>query len=156
MLTGIKRGPLNIRASLIAIVVVVVVTLFNPLYISAEAPPGTDNVTNVNLYPSDNLTVILSATDLEAAITTAATAHAGALSNAWEDLLGTIFGILFVLMFNIFAFWHRERVLYIIAGFCTLLYGFQYVSSDQAYISWLLGIFGVFTITVKGFFDRKK
>lgn len=48
-----------------------------------------------------------------------------------------------MIFINILAYWHRDRVLYLLAGFACLLFGFSYWGSS-AYLSILVALLGIY------------
>ena len=127
----------------------------------AFTPPGqgTDNATDVILWQGDNVTLTaanvtitdnITITDLQVALIAAAEAQTEDIG----EIADTVIGFILVLVFAGLAYWHRDRLLYIIAGLAFITYGFSYLSTS-IYISILLVLLGAYSF-LKAWLDRKE
>lgn len=73
---------------------------------------------------------------------------------ALTEMLGMVGGALLIFGITFLAFWHRDRVLYILTGFAWLLFGFDFYRTS-AYVSIILAMLGIYCF-VKAAWDRKK
>lgn len=125
----------------------------------------TDNATNFDLSlglvyyrawsdnstGSDNETVGWSTTYAEASLGEFVVRELTALLGS---VSGTILTLIPLILLSILAFWHRDRLLYVLTGFAFLIFGFSFYRTS-VYISIILAILGVYCF-VKAAWDRKK
>ena len=68
--------------------------------------------------------------------------------------MSSLMTFIITLMLTFFAYWHRDRALYVLCGLALIAYGFFYFTSS-GYLSILLVLFGIFSF-IKAWWDRPK
>lgn len=48
-----------------------------------------------------------------------------------------------MIFINVLAYWHRDKFLYLLAGFACLLFGFEFWGTST-YLSLLIGVLGIY------------
>lgn len=118
------------------------VTVFMP----ATIVSATDNVTvvatdNFTIGFSDNLTIQTSGN-----VTISGDVGIENLVESFEDIvdqvLAALIGLAIVVLLVVLAFWHREPILYVMASFSFILYGFS-LWTTSSYLSILLVVAGI-------------
>ena len=135
-----------------------VLTLSIAVFMPATLASATDNVTSVatdnfTIGFSDNLTVLNTGN-----ITISGDVNLEGLTESLQDIvdkiLTTLVGLAIIIMLVILAFWHRDPIMYVLAGFSFILYGFTLWTTSW-YLSILLVVAGM-ALFVKARVDRKK
>jgi hypothetical protein len=81
------------------------------------------------------------------------TAAMTALTGTINDIFAQVLILTIVLVMVAVAYWHRERMLYILAGAGLLVLTVKYfISADDWYLAFILLIFSVYSF-IKGFLD---
>ena len=105
---------------------------------------------NVTLSPIEVNPATVTIDGLEAALTNAITAQTDAITNIVNDIVG----IVLVLGLVVLTYWRRIPMLYALAGFALIVFGFSYYSTSTL-TSILLVVAGIMTITLT-FWDGGK
>lgn len=121
-----------------------------PLLIAVIMPVGTASATdNVTVVSTDNFTVGFSdnlTIQISDNITIAGDIGIPILVESFEDkvdqVLAALIGLVIIVLLVILAFWHREPILYVLAGFSFILYGFT-LWTISSYLSILLVVAGL-------------
>jgi len=120
--------------------------LLGAVFMPAEIVSATDNVTyvatdNFTIGFSDNLTVQISGN-----VTIDGDVGVDGLAESFEDIvdqgLAALIGLAIVVLLVVLAFWHRQPILYVLAGFSFILYGFT-LWTTSSYLSILLVVAGL-------------
>lgn len=125
----------------------------------------TDNATNFDLFlglvryrawsdnstGSDNETAGWSTTYAEASLGEFAVRE---LTELLGSISGTMLTLIPLVLISLLAFWHRDRLLYILTGFALLIFGFSFYRTS-VYISIILALLGIYCF-VKAAWDKKK
>lgn len=117
--------------------------------------PSVTYADNVTAVSSDNFTIGFTAnlTSVQDAFTAASEAHAYIIAANQLSIFNSVLGAILVLFINILAYWHKERWLYVLAGFAFILYGFSYFSTNS-YIGILLVLAGLYNFVIKAWLQR--
>jgi len=105
-----------------------VLTLSIAVFMPATLASATDNVTDV---AADNT-----------------------IQGTVDRALAALIGLVVIIFLVILAFWHRDPIMYVLAGFSFILYGFTLWTTSW-YLSILLVVAGM-ALFVKARVDRKK
>jgi len=71
----------------------------------------------------------------------------------FDNILPQVIFLLLVVIITVLAYWHKERLLYIFAGFAQMLYGFSYFSINT-YISIVFVLLGIYSL-IKAWLKRR-
>jgi hypothetical protein len=158
----------KIAVSLLLAVIVVagiigIVLDVTPSYAFSPPSQGSDNATDVIIWYGDNMTLNA---DISGNVTIpGVTDLVSAVEQASEDIIDelqiinvSIIILALVLFIAILAFWHRDRIMYIVAGLLFVVVGFGFsttIISDETLLSISLVITGM-AIFLKAFAGGKK
>lgn len=137
--------------------VIIVLLLLLEVLTPAAVAMATDNVSvstdNFTIGFSDNLTVLNTGN-----ITISGDIGIEGLNDTLDDIidkvLSAVIGLFIIILLAVLAFWGRDPLIYVLAGFGFLLYGFAFWTTSS-YMSILLVIAGI-TLIAKAWADRKK
>lgn len=123
-----------------------ILLLLVAVFMPSTIVSATDNVTvvatdNFTIGFSDNLTIQTSGN-----VTISGVVGIDGLVESFEDIvdqvLAAIIGLAIILLLVILAFWHRDPIMYVLAGFSFILYGFS-LWTTSGYLSILLVVAGI-------------
>ena len=120
----LKMG--NTMKRLLAVLLVLMLSI--AVFMPATLASATDNVTDV---AADNT-----------------------IRGTIDRALAALIGLVVIIFLVILAFWHRDPIMYVLAGFSFILYGFTLWTTSW-YLSILLVVAGM-ALFVKARVDRKK
>lgn len=141
-----KRRKLKTTIAVLLLALFLLVISASPIY---AVDTSSSNVTYVY---TDNFTIgfagplaftaTIDTSDIESTMMAAANVTANSITNATntltaaqQDMLVDILELVLVLALAGFAYWHRDRLLFVLSGFAFIIYGFSYWQT-----SWVMSI----------------
>lgn len=102
-----------------------------------QARAQSENATEVILYYGDNLSISVNMTvgftGIDTVVNNAVNNYVAGQTTMFTGIVASIIKLFLLAMIVLLAFWHRDKILYILACFMCLLYGFDYWTTSQTF-----------------------